>query len=67
MNPAWGLSSTIKFTEQKNSAYDIWPFVWPVEMEEDVPVDLWPDDYDNHSKKRPDTPLIGCKFCTQFG
>jgi len=57
----------IKFTERKNSAYDIWAFAWAVKTDENIPTEQWLDDYGNHLTRRPDTMFIGCKFCTQFG
>ena len=60
-------SPTIKLTERKNTAYDIWAFTRPVETNEDITADRWPDDYNHHLTKRPETPFIGCKLCTQFG
>jgi len=57
----------IKFTERKNSAYDIWAFTQAVETDENIPAEQWLDDYGDHLTRRPDTTFIGCKFCTQFG
>ena len=56
----------IKFTEQKNSAYNVWPFIRGVETDDTVPAEQWQDDYSNHLTSRPNTMHIGCKFCTQF-
>jgi hypothetical protein len=61
------LSPEIKFAERKNSAYEIWAFIRPVETAKVVPADQWPDDYRDHLTKRPDAMFIGCKLCTQFG
>ena len=60
-------SPKIKRTKRKTSAYDIWAFIRPVETDEDIQIDRFPNDYDEHLETRPDTPFIGCKFCTQFG
>ena len=62
-----GASSIIKFTQRKNTAYDVWAFVRAVETEENMPAEQWPDDYNEYLTKRPDTLLIGCKLCTEFG
>ena len=59
-------SSIIKFTERKNTAYDVWVFVRGVEAEENVPIDWWPKNYDQHLTRRPDAPLLGCTLCTEF-
>lgn len=67
LTPDRDLSPRIKRTKRATSAYDIWAFIRPVETDEDVPIDLFPNDYDEHLESRPDTPFIGCKFCTQFG
>jgi len=57
----------IKFTERKNSAYDIWVFVRALMTDKDLPPELWPNDCNRHLTKRPDTSFVGCKLCTQFG
>lgn len=60
-------SPTIKFSERKNTAYDVWAFVRGVEVEGNIPIEQWPNDYDQRLTRRPDTLLIGCKLCTEFG
>ena len=60
-------SPEIKFNERKNSAYEIWAFTRPVNTDEVVPTQQWPDDYNDHLTKRPDATFVGCKLCTQFG
>jgi len=58
-------SPTIKFTERKNGAYDIWAFARALET--DAAPERWPDDYGQHLNKRPDARFLGCKLCTEFG
>jgi len=57
----------IKFTERKNSAYEIWAFTRAIRTDEVVPAEQWLDDYGDHLTSRPDSTFVGCKFCTQFG
>jgi len=61
------LLPTIKFTGQKNSTYDIWLFIRALRTDEDLPPELWPNDYNQHLTERPDAPFVGCKLCTEFG
>ena len=60
-------SRTIRFTERKNCAYDVWAFVRALETKAVPPSETWPDDHHQHLNKRPDSPFLGCKFCTDFG
>jgi len=53
INPGF---TTVKFAGQKNSAYDIWVFVWVVMTDQNILPEQWPD-----------LLFIGCKLCTQFG
>lgn len=62
-----GPSSPTKFVKRRNAANDVWTFVRGVGTEDGVSIEQWPDDYDEHLARRPDTPFVGCKFCTQFG
>jgi len=64
INPGF---AAVKFARRKNSAYEIWIFVRAVMTDQYVPPEQWPNDYDQHLVKRPDSPFIGCKLCTQFG
>ena len=59
--------TTVKFSRWKNVAHDVWPFIRAIEKKEEVPSNLWPDDYNNHLTEKPKTDYIGCKFCTEFG
>ena len=36
-------------------------------MDEDLPPELWPNDYNQHLTERPDAPFVGCEICTEFG
>ena len=61
-------STMITFAERKNTAYDVWAFVRGVQVEGNhLPIEQWPKDYDRHLTRRPETPLLGCKLCTEFG
>ena len=40
--------SAVKFTERKNSAYDVWVFIWAATMDEVIPPEWWPNDYDKY-------------------
>lgn len=57
----------VKFAGRKGTAFEIWLFARGVDTKEDVVPEQWPNDYDRYLTKRPDTPFVGCKLCTQFG
>ena len=60
------LLPTIKFTGRKNSAYDIWLFIRALRTDEDLPPELWPNDYNQHLTEQSDAPFVGCELCTEF-
>lgn len=62
-----GPPPAIKFTERKNSAYDVWAFLRAIEADEVIPDDQWPDDYNRHLVRRPKSQFVSCKLCSQFG
>ena len=40
--------SVVKFTEWKNSAYDVWVFIGAATTDEVIPPEWWPSDYDKY-------------------
>lgn len=65
--PDPNLSHTTDYTGPQNIAYEIWAFVRPADSDEKLQVHQWPNDYDQHLNRRPDSLFVSCKLCTQFG
>ena len=57
----------VEFNKRRFSAYDVWVIVRALNTDENVPRELWPDDYNQILTMRPVSyEFVRCRLCTML-